>query len=211
MTAVGWVDRPELPVFNHCLERTRVQQLRLFDDALHHFTAGLLQLRLYEADDGEVALDLDILPQIQSVCWHTERPQANLWDLGRLDSRLVAGNAVLVPQVDVHGRVDVSLEAPWHVMEAAVEFDDRRAHLADTGNHLDALGDLIPGRVVLVRLGILGGGNGMVFNDQRVQGENLGVRVQDVDGELAGDEARDGRDHGEGVFFPQHGGFLTVW
>lgn len=166
--SVGWVDRPELSILDHCLKHSGIQQLRLLDDALDHLAAGLLQLRLNKAEHCDVALDFDVLPQIQAVRRHAELFQPNLRDFGCLNTRLVAGNAILVSKVNTHGCVDMSLEAPRHIMEAAIELDSRGPHLPNPGHDLDALRDFIPGRVVLVRFRILWRGNGLVSDDERV-------------------------------------------
>lgn len=89
-------------------------------------------------------------------------------------------------------------------MEAAVEVDEAGAHLSHARHVLDALGDFVPCAVVFVGGGISWGGDGLVAEDERVEGDDFAVGVEDVDGELAGDEARDGSNNREGFFFPQH-------
>ena len=96
------------------------------------------------------------------------------------------------------------LQAVGEVVEAAVELDLAGAHAAEARDELHALGDLVPGRVELVRGGIARGLDGSVVDDEGVEGDDLGVGVEDVDGELAGDEAGDGRDGGVGLFLAHH-------
>lgn len=206
--AVVGVDRLELAVLHHGLEHAGVEQLGLFDDALDHLPVGGLELRLDEADHGDVGLDLDVLAQVQAVGGGAEGLEANLAMLGRLDAGLVAADAVRVAQVNVHGRVDVRLQAPGHVVEAAVELDLAGAQLARAGQELDALLDLVPGAVELVGGGIARRGDWLVAEDERVEGDDFAVGVEDVDGELSRDEARDGRDEGEGLFLTKH---LAHW
>lgn len=90
-------------------------------------------------------------------------------------------------------------------MEAAVEGELARAHLAHARDILDTLGNLIPGAVVLVGGGIARRGNRLVREYERVEGDDLAVGVEEVDGELARDEAGNRRDDGEGFFLAQHG------
>lgn len=89
-------------------------------------------------------------------------------------------------------------------METAVKGDFPRADLAHARDVLDALGDLIPGAVILVGGGISRGGDSFVAKDERIESDDLAVGVEDVDGELAGNEGGDGRDDGEGLFSAQH-------
>lgn len=89
-------------------------------------------------------------------------------------------------------------------MEAPIEGDlagPRPAHARDI---LDALGDFVPGAVVFVGGGVSRRGNGLVAEDEGIESDDFAVRMEDVDGELAGDEARDGRDDGEGFLLAQH-------
>lgn len=89
-------------------------------------------------------------------------------------------------------------------MEAAIECDLSRADPAHAGDVLDALSDFVPGAVVLVGGGIARSGDGFVAEDKRVESDDFAVRVEDVEGELSGDEARDGSDDSESFFFAQH-------
>lgn len=89
-------------------------------------------------------------------------------------------------------------------MEAAVELDCTRTHFAHAGYVLDALRDLVPGRVELISLSVARGRDGLVRQHEWVQRDDLGMRMQDVDGQLARDEARDGRDDGEDLLFAKH-------
>lgn len=165
---VGRVDGLELPVLNHSLEDSCVQQLGLLDDALDHLLARLLQLSLHKANHGHVAFDLNVLSQVEAVARNSERGHADLGRLGRFNAGLVTGDAVLVSQVDVHRSIYVRLQAPGHVVEATVEVDLSRAHLADAWYVLDALRDLVPCAVELVRGGIAGRRNRLVVKNERV-------------------------------------------
>lgn len=160
MGAIIGVDRLELAVLHHCLQNTGIEQLGLLNDALDHLLVGSLELGLDEADHGDVGLDLDVFAEVQAVRGGSKGLEANLAMLRRLDSRLVAANAIRVAQIDVQGSVDVSLETPGHVVEAAVELDPAPAHLANARNHLDTLLDLIPSAVKLVGGGIARRRNG---------------------------------------------------
>lgn len=200
----------EPPVLHHGLEHAGIQQLGLFDDALDHLLASGLGLGLDEADHGDVALDLDVLAEVQAVGGGTQLLQANLALLGRLDAGLVAGDAVLVAHVDAERDVDVGLQAPGHVVEAAVEGDLAGADVAHAGDELDALGYLVPGAVVLVGGGIARRGDGLVAEDEGIQGDDLAVGVEDVEGQLTGDEAGDGRDDREGLLLAKHLGGKSV-
>lgn len=201
---VGRVDGLELPVRDHGLQHARIEQLRLLDDSGHHFLARGLELRLDKVDHGDVTANLDILAQVESVCGYAEPGHTDFGRLGRFDAGLVAVDFVLDPDVDVHGRVGVRLQAPGHIVEAAVEADLAGAHLADAGDVLDALGDFVPCRVVLVGGGIAGRLDRLVVEDEGVEGDYLGVGVEDIDGELAGDEARDGGDGRVDLFLTKH-------
>ena len=79
-------------------------------------------------------------------------------------------------------------------MEDAAELDGATAHLAEAGNVLDALRDLVPGRVELVGGRVAGRFDGRMVRHERVQLDDLAMVVQEVDGELARDIGWDGRD-----------------
>lgn len=200
------VDRLELAVLDHGGENTSVEQLGLFDNSLNHLFAGNLELGLDKGDHGNVALDLNIFPQVQAIGGRAEALEANLAMLRAFDARLVAADTITIAQIDVQRRVDVRLQTPRHVVEAAVESDQAGADLAHAGNILDALLNLVPGAVELIGGGGARGGDGLVARHQRVEGDDLAVRVEDVEGELAGDEAGDGRNHRVRLLFAQHVG-----
>lgn len=98
----------------------------------------------------------------------------------------------------------MSLDSPGHIVEAAFEADLARAHLAYARHVLDAFGDLIPCRVVLIGGGIARGPDGVVLEDERVQGDDLTVTVEDVECQLAGDVRWDGGDVGVDFLLSQH-------
>ena len=105
---------------------------------------------LDEAHHGNVALDFNVISQVQPILWRPQTLQPNLPLLRRLHAWLIALDAIVDPQVNICGSVDVSLEPPGHIVEAAVEGDVAGTHLADTRDPLHALVDLVPGAVVLV-------------------------------------------------------------
>lgn len=109
---------------------------------------------------------------------------------------MVTTDLPLVAQVDAHGRIDVCLQTPRHVMEDAFEADFARPHLAHARDVLYPLRDLVPDREEFVGGGILRGFDRMVLDDQRVQLDNLTMTVEHIDGQLAGDVPRYGRDLG---------------
>ena len=119
---------------------------------------------------------------------------------------LITGNAVGVAQVNVHGGVDMSLKTPWHVVKAAVELDDGSPHFPNPRHKRDSFGNFVPCCIIFVCLGILRGRNGLVVEDKRVEVDDLGMRMKNVDGQLSRDEARDRRDDSEGFLLAQHGG-----
>jgi hypothetical protein len=89
-------------------------------------------------------------------------------------------------------------------MKTAVEGDTAGTQTADAGNKLDALRDLIPSTVVLVRGGGARSGDGLVSQDKRVQSDDFGMRVKDIDGKLSRYEAGDWRNDRVGLFFAEH-------
>lgn len=93
-------------------------------------------------------------------------------------------------------------------MEAAIELDLAGAHLAHSGDHLDALLDFVPGAVKLVGGGIARRWDGLVAEDKRVEREDFAVRVQNVDGQLSRDEAWDWRHQRKRLFLAKHFGHL---
>lgn len=201
---IVWIDGLEPAVQHHGLQDAGIEQFCLFHDALHHLPVGGLGLRLDEAGHGDVALELNVFAQIQSVGRGAQGLQSNLAPFGGLDARLVPGDLVPVPQIDVEGGVDVRLQPPGHVVEASVERDFAGAHVADARDQLDFLRDLVPCAVELIRGSVSGGGDRLVVEDEGIEGDDFAVRVEDIEGELARDEAGDGRDDREGLFFAQH-------
>lgn len=190
------------------MENASIKELGLFDDALDHFPVGSLELGSDKGNHGNVALELDVFAEVEAVGGGSQAFQANLASLWRLDSRLVATNAILVAQVNVHGRVDVSLQAPGHVVKAAIELDLAGTHLAHSRDNLDALLDFVPGAVEFVGGGIARRWDGLVAEDERVEREDFAVRMQNVDGQLSRDEARDGRHQRKRLLFAKHFGHL---
>src|SRR5690606_3840099 len=156
--------------------------------------------------DCDIAPDLDILPQVEPIRRHPQRRRPNLHGFRRLHTRLVPPDPIRVPQIHVHGRVDVRLKSPRSAMETAVEIDLPRPHPAHAGDVLYPLGNLVPRRVELVCGGVAGRGDGLVVEDEGVEGDDLAVGVEDVDGELAGDIARYGGDGRVDLFFAEHCG-----
>lgn len=91
-------------------------------------------------------------------------------------------------------------------MEAAIEGDLAGAQLAGARQDLDALGDLIPSAVVFVCGGRSRGRDGLVVEDEGVEGDDFGMRVEDVESELARDEAWDRSDDSVGLLLAEHFG-----
>jgi hypothetical protein len=89
-------------------------------------------------------------------------------------------------------------------MKTALEADLAGPHLSNAGNVLNPLGNLIPRRVVFVGWRISRCFDGMMFEDERVQGDDFGVAVEDINGELAGNVGRDGGDMCVDFFLAQH-------
>ena len=189
----GRVHSLEPAILNHGLQLAGVEQLGLFQQARDEDGRGLLHALLDIGDHGEVAGDLNVLLQVEAVGGGLAAELAgfgvDLAGLGALD-------LVLDAQVDAGGGVGVGLQAPGHVVEDALEADLAAAHPAHAGDVLDALVDLVPDGEELVGGGVFGGGDGVVADDERVQLDDLAVRVQHVDGELARDARGEGRDDG---------------
>lgn len=104
----------------------------------------------------------------------------------------------------------MGLHTPRHIMETSIERELSRSYLSQAGDVLDALCDLVPGAVVLVGGGMSRSGDGLVRQDERIDGDDFTVGVKKIDGELSGDEARDGRDNGEGFLLFQHRGLIDL-
>lgn len=130
--------------------------------------------------------------------------------LRRFKTGLVAHDAVLVPHIDTEGDINMRLHAPWHIMETAIECKLSRSYLSQARQILNALCDLVPGAVVLVGGGIARSGDGLVREYERVEGDNFAVGVEEINGELAGDKAGNGRDDGKGFLLFQHVGGSDV-
>lgn len=102
------------------------------------------------------------------------------------------------------------LHTPRHIVKTSIERELSGAYLSQAGDVLDALCDLVPGAVVLVGGGMARGGDGLVRQDEGIEGDDLAVGVKKIDGELSRDEARDGRDDGEGFLLFQHRGLIDL-
>lgn len=198
--SISWVECLETSIVKHGLENTRIQQLGLFNHASNHLLARLFGLGLDKTHHCDVALELDILPQVKPFLWRAQTLKSQLWRFRCFHTRLISLDTISVSHVDIHGRVDVSLKTPWHIVEASVKGDFARADLAHAGDILDALSDFIPGAVVFVGGCIARGGDGFMAEDERVESDDFAVGVEDIEGELSGDEAGNGRDDGEGFF-----------
>lgn len=103
------VDGLELAILKHSFEYARVEQLCFLNDALDHLFGGGLELSLDEADDSNVAPDLDIFAEVEAIRGYAELRHADLERLWRLHSRLVSSDAILVPQLNAHWSVDMCL------------------------------------------------------------------------------------------------------
>ena len=121
--AVCRIDCLELAIFHQRLQLAGIEQFGLFDQALDHDLGGSLHLLPDEADHGDIALDLDVLADVQAF-WRgggTKFP-----GLGRL-AGLVAADLPFVAHVDIGRRVRVSLQAEGQVVEDAAELDGAAA------------------------------------------------------------------------------------
>lgn len=78
-------------------------------------------------------------------------------------------------------------------METPLELNLARPETPDSGNVLDALRDLVPGAVELIGGCITRRLDRRKVRDERIQLNDLAVRMQDVDSELAWNERRDRR------------------
>lgn len=78
-------------------------------------------------------------------------------------------------------------------MENAAELDCATAHFTNAGYVLDALRDLVPGRVELVSGRITRCFDGLMASDERVQLDDLAMVMEEVDGELTRYEGGNGR------------------
>lgn len=135
-----------------------------------------------EGHQGDIAFDLDVVTEVESITRGPQGPEANLWLLRRLNARLVAGDSISVPQINTHGRIDVGLQSPWHIVETTIEADLARAQLPEARYILNALDDFVPCAEVLISGSISWCFDGLVVQDQRIHGDDLAVTMKDVDG-----------------------------
>lgn len=207
--AVGGIDGRELAILEHGLEDSSIHKLGLLDQTRQHVLARLPHLSFNKRHHGDVALEFDVLTEVQAIFGGAELFEANLdllWGL----AGLVALDAVLVAHVNVHGSINVRLQAPGHIVEASIELNLARAQLTSARDVLNALGDLIPAGIVFIGGGVARCRDGLVLEDEGVDVDNFAVRVEEIDGELARDVARDGRDNGQGFPFAKHLGGVAV-
>jgi len=94
-------------------------------------------------------------------------------------------------------------------VKAAIELDLAGTHLAHSRDHLDALLDLVPGAVKFVGGGIARRWDGLVAENERVEGEDFAVRMKNVDGKLSRDEAWDWRHQRKRLLLTKHFGHLS--
>jgi hypothetical protein len=167
--AVCRVDGFQFPVLHHGEQDSRVQELGLLDQAVHKNFRRSHHFLLDKRHHGDVALDLDVLTQIQPV---RRRPNAHLRRLPRLVG-LVPRNAPIVLQIHPHRSVGVGLQSPGQIVKAAVELYSTGTYPPRAGHELDALLDLVPGGVVLVGGGIARGLGGLILRHQRIEGDDL--------------------------------------
>lgn len=204
------VIRLELSILKHGLQKTSIEQLGLLNHAINHINTGLSRLRLDETHQGDVTLELDISAKIKPLLRRTKLLKSKLRLLRRLNARLVPHNAVLVSHVDTERDINMGLHTPRHIVKTSIKGELSRAYLSQAGDVLDALCDLVPGAVVLVGGGMARSGDGLMRQDEGVEGDDLAVGVKKIDGELSRDEARDGRDDGEGFLLFQHRGLIDL-
>lgn len=165
---------------------------------------GPLQILLDHAQQDKAAPQIDILTQIQALPRNAQLLHAQLDGRARL-ARHVTPDLPLGADLEPGRRVDVRLQTPRQVVEAAVVGDAAGQQAA--GEVGDAVGDLVPGGVSLE---LVGQGQGRrrvaaaVAGDERVQRDHLAVGVEDVDDEVAGDMGGEGGDVREDGAF-EHG------
>jgi len=185
------------------VQHAGVEQLGLLDHAVDHDFGRAAHLRLDKRHHGDVALNLNVFAQVEALGGGADSKLFRFWRL----AGLVAADTPIVAHVDIHGSVDVGLDAPRHVVEAALEADLTGTHLAHSRHVLDSLGDLVPGGVELVGGGIARCFDGVMLEHERIQGDDLGMVVQHVNGQLPRDGRRQRRNLGVNLFLSQHGGY----
>lgn len=95
----------ELAVLHHALDDAGVEELGFLDHALYHLLRGGLHFLLDETYHRHIALDLNVLAQIEAVWWRTESKLPWLhWF-----ARLVPAYLPFVAQVDPGRRIRVRL------------------------------------------------------------------------------------------------------
>ena len=163
--------------------------LSLARHGLHEGGVGLLQRLLHKPSHEDVALEVDILPDVQARHRRTQPELLDLWRLPRLGTPY----APLVADLQAHGRVAVRLQAPGQVVERA-GVGDVAADEVRPGQVGDLVGDGVPDAVALLGLGAGGRRDGVALDDERVEVDHLGVVVEELEGHGAGDAHGEGRD-----------------
>jgi hypothetical protein len=201
--SVSRIDGLQSAVLHHGRQHAGVEKFGLFDEAINHGLCSRLHLALDERDERDVASDLDIFSEVQSIGWSSnpQLPCLN-WLAG-----LIAAYAPFVPHINSCWSIDVCLKAPRHVVEAAVEANLSGSKSAHARHILDLFRDLVPCRVELVCFRISGGLDRLVVEDERVDSNQFAMAVEDVDTQLAGNVDRDRRDLGVDLFLSQHIGW----
>ena len=162
------VIRLELSILKHSLQQPSIEKLSLLNHTVHHVDTSLSRLRLDKTHEGNVRLEINIRAKIKTLLWRTKLLKTKLRLLRGFDAGLVSHDSVLVPHVDTERDINMTLHAPRHIMEAAIKGKLSRTYLSQTRKILDALGDLVPGAVVLIGGGIARCGDRLVAENERV-------------------------------------------
>ncbi len=166
----------------------RHREAQPFNEAVEHSLGCCLGLSPHERDYSDVSSDLDNLAEVQAVGRGVDAQFARLKWL----ARLIAGDAPIVTDVGVQWRVNMCVESPGHIAEAASELHYAGFDLASTWKILETFRDLVPGGIVLFDSRIALRGEGLMPKDVRIQGGDLVVAMEHVDSELAGALGRNG-------------------
>lgn len=128
-------------------QKTGIKSLSLLHDPPNHLHQRTSKLRLDKPRKRKTAPHLRISSEVQSFDRRSKRRKSQLSGLFLFNAVLLSSNAISHSEIYPHGRVDVSLQSPGHVVEASWKSDYGAAHLSNSWYELDALGDLLPCRV----------------------------------------------------------------
>lgn len=158
---------------------------------------GAPQGLLDEAGDEAVAVQVDVLAQVEAGGGGTETGEAQLDGLAWLAGQGAAQGPALA-DVDAEGRAAMGLEAVGQRMEDAGVGDVGAAlSLTLLPGHDNGIGQLVPDPQGLVGVGMGGGGDAVAVDDEGVEVDDGLVVVQKGEHVLAADGGRQGGDGGE--------------